>query len=157
MNDRAGLDALSDHVSVLVGRVGEQQVAIPVQYVLEVLPRVFLNTIPESPQYFAGYLQWRGVSVPVIDPAARCGQPPLPVRLEDRIVVLSLPEGLGALLLSEVDELASFSKSQLTVATAEIPAAQYALASCQTGENRILLLDVLSLIDSADLARYAIR
>ena len=153
----AALAKLADPIHVVIGKIWEQRVAIPLEIVTEVLPRVYLNSIPESPEYVAGYLQWRGIAVPVIDPAARWGDPPLPIRLEDRIVILSLPEGPRGLLMSDVEELESIGKAELTSMPAEIPAAPYAIAAWHTRENSVLLLDAESLIDSAELGKYAIR
>jgi purine-binding chemotaxis protein CheW len=153
----ACLAALADPVHVVIGKISDQRVAIPVEIVTEVLPRVYLNTIPESPQYVAGYLQWRGIAVPVIDPAARWGDPQLPIRLEDRILILSLPEGPRGLLMTDVEELEAIGKAELTSISLEIPAATYAIAAWHTGENTVLLLDAESLIESAQLQKYAIR
>src|SRR5262249_43364517 len=134
----------------------EQTVAIPVYRIQEVLPRVYLNPIPDSPEYVAGNLQWRGSSVPVIDPAARWGEAPLAVRLEDRILVLALDDRLRAILWTEVDDLVKIGKRDLTSIPEEIPAAPYALAFWYTAQENVILLDPDSLMDSAELGKYAI-
>src|SRR5262245_2436309 len=76
---RSYLLQLPDPFEALIGSVGNQTIAVPLLNVREVLPRVFLEEMPEAPDYLAGYLNWRGVAVPVIDPAARWGNERLPV------------------------------------------------------------------------------
>ena len=150
------LEECPDPMDVLVGAVAEQSVAFPVSLIQEVLPRVYLSSVPEAPAYLTGYLNWRGVPVPVIDPAARWGEAPLPVRLEDRIVVFVRPEGPRALLLSRVEQIARVSKSQLGRIPPEIPAGPYALALWYAGDRNILLISPDRLIDPAELAKYEI-
>jgi purine-binding chemotaxis protein CheW len=148
------LGALADPVEVLIGSVADQWVAFPLSAVREVLPRVLLQDVPEAPDYLAGYLNWRGTPVPVIDPAARWGAAPMPVRLEDRIVVFSSGAGPRAMLLSQVEQITRVSRSELGRMPDEIPAAPYALAMWYSADRNVLLIAPERLVDPAELARY---
>jgi len=47
--------------------IGSEHYAVPVTQVAEVLPLTALQKIPLAPKYIAGLLDYRGVSVPVVD------------------------------------------------------------------------------------------
>jgi len=54
-------------VLMLLFRLGNSRYAIPVADVVEVAPRVELETLPHAPDYVAGLFSYRGRHAPVID------------------------------------------------------------------------------------------
>ena len=149
------LDAVSqtlpDTMPVLVGIVDQQFVSFPLSAVVEVLPRVFITPLPESLPYVIGAVQWRGEQIPVVDLSARCGNPPLPVRLEDRIVVVDYRDRRWGLLVSDIDRLDTIHKHQLTAIPPEIPSAPFAIGLWSFAENNVLLLSLPHLINPLEL------
>lgn len=140
------ISSLPETLDVLVGMVRGQWISIPIACVLEVLPRVLLTPLPEVPPYVPGYLQWRGCQVPVIDLAARWGETPLPIKLEDRIVVIEYRNRKWAFLLTSVDQLQRISRSQLDLIPSEIPSAPFAIGLWSNQEGSVVLLSIAELI-----------
>ena len=111
------LAALPETLGVLIVRVGHTRLALPLAGVHEVLPRVMLFRLPSAPDWHAGSLAWRGQHVPVVDLGARWDGEVLPVRLEDRIVLVQHDGGLHGLLVAEVVDVDTFVRSELTPST----------------------------------------
>jgi chemotaxis-related protein WspB len=67
---------------------GSNRYAFQSRDVVEVLPRVNLHSLPDSPPWLAGLLIYRGAAVPVIDFAQFTQSTPCASRLSSRIAVL---------------------------------------------------------------------
>jgi chemotaxis-related protein WspB len=82
---------------------GANRYAVEAQFVKEVLPRVGLHGVAQSPQWVSGLLIHRGAAIPVIDLTQHAQGKPCPNRLSSRIVVLEVdvaesgPRRLGIL------------------------------------------------------------
>lgn len=138
--------SIPDKQDVLVGQVGQQWISIPLANVVEVLPRVLLTPLPKAPAYVPGCLQWRGAQVPVIDLAARWGDPPLPIKLEDRIIIIDHRNQKWGFLVTHVDHLDHLSRQQIDPIPVEIPSAPFALGLWPYKEASVLLLSIDHLI-----------
>ncbi|KJK20444.1 chemotaxis protein CheW [Pseudomonas sp. B21-032] len=91
MNDlqpRRNQDAASHGTLYLVFRIGDQRFALDAHEVAEVLPRLPLKPIAQTPAWVAGVLAHRGALVPVIDVGALSFGLPAPVRTSTRLVLV---------------------------------------------------------------------
>lgn len=94
----------------LMFQVGDDQLALDVRRVRQVIPRVPLSQPSGGPPWLAGVLIYRGAPLPVVDLFRLYGVGQCPVRLSSRIIVVSAPEaapgdGLIGLLATEVSDL----------------------------------------------------
>jgi purine-binding chemotaxis protein CheW len=60
--------------SLVLTRMGGRPCAIPCEHVVEIIPRVQLDHVPEAPPEVLGVINLRGRVVPVIDMRARISQ-----------------------------------------------------------------------------------
>lgn len=91
MNDiqpRRSQEAASQGRLFLVFRIGEQRFALDTLEVAEVLPRLPLKPIAQTPSWVAGVLAHRGALVPVIDVGALSFGKPAPERTSTRLVLV---------------------------------------------------------------------
>ncbi len=72
----------------LVFRVGGERFALDTREIAEVLPRVPLKPIAQTPAWVAGVLAHRGALVPVIDVSALSFGTPAPQRTSTRLVLV---------------------------------------------------------------------
>jgi chemotaxis-related protein WspB len=77
-------------MSLIMCQAGANRYAFNSRDVLEVLPRVNLQRLPNSPPWFAGLLIFRGTAIPVIDLTQFTQSMPCPNRLSSRIAVLQI-------------------------------------------------------------------
>jgi chemotaxis signal transduction protein len=140
---RSDIDELPPVFDTLVGAVLTQRLAVPLQQVVEVVPRVLFAPLPEAPPHVAGYMRWRGVHVPVVDMSMKLLGRPLPVQLEDRIVLIRRsPSELRGLLLSEVLGVVRIERESLSPVRADAPGAAWALGFVQRDDSAVLVVSL---------------
>lgn len=101
--------------SMLVLRmsVGEQEFALPLESVREVLLQPALRPLPGGPAYLAEYVELRGAAICVLDVARRLGQEHH-VSLRERMLVIIHVEGMPlALCVDRVQDPEEFSATDI--------------------------------------------
>jgi chemotaxis-related protein WspB len=73
---------------LLVFRVAGEVYGVEAGRVVEVIPRVDLRGLPQSPEALAGLLRYRGQMVPVIDLGVLLGSGRCPALLSTRIILV---------------------------------------------------------------------
>jgi len=68
--------------------VGTESMAVPIDDVREILEVGRLTALPRTPDFVRGVMNLRGAVVPVIDLAARVGQPPITIGRRSCVVVV---------------------------------------------------------------------
>ncbi|NEQ52988.1 MAG: chemotaxis protein CheW [Leptolyngbya sp. SIO3F4] len=81
---------------LLLFRVGKERYAIKAQSVVEVIPRVNLNKIHQSPPNIAGQFNYQGQIVPVLDLSKLLGGKECRAVLSTRIVLVDLAQSDNA-------------------------------------------------------------
>ncbi len=100
----------------LVFEVGENRLALPAARVVEVLPLLRLEHVPRSPEGMAGFFNYRGTFVPVIDLCQLIARQPAGKRLSTRIILLNFTDRDG------VNRLAGLLAEQVTSTVQKDPA-----------------------------------
>lgn len=83
---RAGADDAPS--SLLRMAAGDEQLAVPIEQVREILQVLRMTPLPRTPAFVRGVMNLRGSVVPVIDLAARLGLPPTVIGRRSCIVVV---------------------------------------------------------------------
>jgi purine-binding chemotaxis protein CheW len=86
--------------NLVLTRMGDRPCAIPCEHVVEIIPRVRLDHVPDAPREVLGVINLRGRVVPVIDMRGRISQNPvLPpyqhlviIRAENKQLALAVDE-----------------------------------------------------------------
>jgi chemotaxis signal transduction protein len=148
---QTAVEELPESFDALVGAAGGERLGVPLRHVIEVVPRVLLSALPEARAHVAGYMRWRGAHVPVVDMGRRCGGDALPVRLEDRIVLLRRGAGdVRGLLVSEVEGVARVEKGALHPVRPDAAGADWALGFLQQAERPLLIVSLEKLLRPLD-------
>lgn len=96
--------------------IQDEDYAIDVHRVQEILPMMWIHRVPEAPEYLEGMLNRRGAMVPVIDLAKRIGLQRDSYPPRTRIVLVNLkltnhnPLSVG-LIIDQVHDIHSFDES----------------------------------------------
>ncbi len=147
---------LPDALEVLVAVVSEQPVALPLEAVVEVIPRIPFAALPEAPPHLLGHMRWRGAHVPVIDlHFLWTGRPLSPARLEDRLIVVRHESAVLGLLVSEVTGVDHFTKAEWNRVRPETGGARFALALAHRPDGEVLLVSLPQLLAAAPLPPVA--
>jgi chemotaxis-related protein WspB len=100
---------------LIMCHAGANRFAFESRHVIEVLPRVNLHRLPDSPPWLAGLMIFRGSPIPVIDLTQLTQSAPCPNRLSSRIAVVEImlgetPQRFG--VLAEQMGLREFNADQ---------------------------------------------
>jgi len=101
-------------------RVGEEEFAVDIMNVQEIVRLQRVTAIPQAPPYVTGVVNLRGNVLPVIDLRARLG---LELRSYDdatRVVVVKLNESLTGLIVDSVCEVLTVTEEDITPTPPEI-------------------------------------
>jgi len=74
----------------LTFRLGDEEFAINVTQVREVLELTQITKVPTAPDYMRGVVNVRGSAIPVVDLRRKFGLPPVTDTVNSRIIVLEL-------------------------------------------------------------------
>jgi chemotaxis signal transduction protein len=146
------IEELPEVLDVLVAIVAGRLVALPLDAVLEVIPRVPFVPLPDAPPHMAGHMRWRGAHVPVVDATFLwTGHCLAPRRLEDRVVVVRHGGAPRGLLVPEVPGVDRFRKAEWDAVAAGAGGAELAVALAHRPEGSVLLVSLPHLFAAAPL------
>jgi purine-binding chemotaxis protein CheW len=92
----------AEEIEMLSFRLGEEEYAVPVDDVKEVLKNRELTPVPNAPDYILGVTSLRGPILPVIDLCKRLGMPSGLRDEKSRILVVTLGEEDAGILVDRV-------------------------------------------------------
>ena len=94
--------AIVREIEMLSFRLGDEEYAVTVDTVKEVLKIRELTTVPNAPDYVLGIMALRGPVLPIIDLCKRLGLPPGKKDEKSRIIVVSVNEEDAGLYVDRV-------------------------------------------------------
>ena len=124
-------------------RLDDVQVCIELQYVIKILPLVYLDSVPGSPAYLAGLMNIAGRSIPVIDLAIRLGlQRVAPYSLDSSILLCKKGQHLAGMIVDKVLDLLCVKSSALQMNTEFNDADSLFLAAVSAKNDFSLLVNM---------------
>jgi len=100
-----GLDQSEDIIQLVGFVIGEEEYAVPILTIQEIIKPISWTRVPQTPGYVLGVFNLRGSVIPLIDLRVKFGLPPKNHNDETRFFVLKLG-----------DEVAGFVIDRLTAA-----------------------------------------
>jgi chemotaxis-related protein WspB len=79
----------------LLFQLGKDRFALEAERVVEVVPLLELNQVPQAPRGVAGILNYRGRPVPAVDLSELALGRPAGERLSTRIIIIHYPDATG--------------------------------------------------------------
>jgi chemotaxis-related protein WspB len=115
---------------ILLLQLGNDRYALDTSRVVEVLPLVEFNQLPQAPRGVAGVFNYRGRPVPVLDLSELVLQRPSSEWFSTRIIVVNCPGATGenqllGLIAESATELLRCESRDFESARVRIPAAPY--------------------------------
>lgn len=132
---------------ILLFSLGDMKFSINCEKVREVVPMVALEKAPNAPAPFAGFFNYRGMIVPVIDLCQFIHGRPCEVRLSTRIILVDYakedgsPRVLG-LLAEQVTETVRKSKDAILSPGIPTEESAYLGGIIMEGKNMIQYIDL---------------
>lgn len=96
---------LQEEAQFVAFRLDDQEYALPIQNVVQVVRMVAITPLPEAPPAIRGMINVRGRIVPVVDLRRRFGLRSRPYDLNSRLVIACHNGSMMALLVDQVSEV----------------------------------------------------
>jgi chemotaxis-related protein WspB len=127
---------------LLLFTLGKARYGIDCAPVVEIVPAVYLQEITQAPDFVAGFFQYRGAIVPVIDLRQLIAQERCSTRLSTRIIVVNYKTAAGlerliGLMAEKVTETVKISPEQFKPTGVTLAAAPY-LGSVAVNNNEMI-------------------
>ena len=100
-------------LSLVLVKMGGRPCAIPCSQIVEIVPRVNLDHIPDAPAEVLGVMNLRGRVVPVMDVRARVAGRTVDARAYQHLVVVEAAERQVGLAVDEVREVLEVSPTAI--------------------------------------------
>jgi purine-binding chemotaxis protein CheW len=135
-------------VQLCAFRVGNEEYAIDIMRVEEILPPQRVLSVPHVPAFVEGMLHVRGVLLPVVDLRQRLGLPASAAAERTRLLVCLLGKRRLALRVDRVTEVMRVRRSDIKPAPALLSQgrAPFVVGVCGPPERARLLLDIKALL-----------
>lgn len=138
----------SSDVQAVVFTLGEDEYALPIEQVREVIAYRDPRRVAGNAPWMRGVINLRGSIVPVCDLAARLGRDGERAP-SAKIVIVEVPAGAAGLIVDSVREVLTVEAAQLDRVTFTDDAAVTGIA--KLGERLVVLLDAPSALEGAGL------
>jgi len=132
---------------ILLFYLGDVMYAIRCSKVREVAPMVNLKTLPNVAGFFAGFFNYRGIIVPVVDLYQLIHQKPCKMRLSTRIILIDYVKqdqtpGVLGILAERVTEAIMKPENSLIPLGLAIPESPYLEGIIMNQDEMIYAIDV---------------
>jgi purine-binding chemotaxis protein CheW len=149
-------DTLKD--MYLTFRLGDEDYALEIRYVTEIVGMQKITEVPDMPLYVKGVVNLRGQVIPVIDMRLRFNMIDRDYDERTCIIVININGRQVGLVVDTVNEVRSIDESNVSPPprTAGTRCAQYIFGLGKVGEEVKILLDANQLLFEDELSSMAV-
>ena len=142
----------SRHNTVVTFQLGRQIYALPIGSIVRIVEMVTITPIPRTNHSVEGVINYKGVTVPVVNLRRHLGQPAVPFGLDTHIVIAQTGERMIGLIVDQVLNVSTFPQIQVSRAGDILPKglgqAPLLRGVVQTAQGMVLVLDLEDLLSS---------
>lgn len=107
-------------MQVVVFRLNEQDYAVDIQIVKEILRMTEITAVPQTLDYVKGVINLRGIVIPIVSLYKKFGFPQKALSQESRIIILSLKENTQVgVIVDSVTEVINIDMGNIQAADIE--------------------------------------
>ncbi|MCL4431108.1 MAG: chemotaxis protein CheW [Epsilonproteobacteria bacterium] len=140
-NALIGYENKIDDVVQLVGFiVGEEEFAIPILSIQEIIKPISCTRVPQTPTYILGVFNLRGSVIPLIDLRARFGLTPQKHSEETRFVVMKSGDDVAGFVIDRLTEAIRMPKRDIGPAPETVSEAETMIDGVGKQSDRIVTI-----------------
>ena len=143
-------------VQLLTFKLDDQEYALNIANVVQVVRMVALTHPPKAPDYMEGLFNLRGKIIPVINVRARYGLPTKPHDLDTQLLIAKANGHTMAITVDAVSEVLTLPVDRIEPPEAIGPEMEYLSAVGKVGDRLILILDPNMLMTNAAELTHAL-
>lgn len=130
-----------------------QEYGIPLLKVLEVIGLGDVTPIPNSPSYFLGIMNLRGLVISIIDLRLKLTMPKAERTQETAVIILNIQGGHIGVVVDSVDSVLSLSTDQLSAPPqSETQKTEFITNVARLEKRFLLILDIEKTLSAQDLS-----
>ena len=153
-NGAKNTSAINSGVQLLTFRLDEQEYALNIADVVQVVRMVSVTRAPKTDEALEGMINLRGKIIPVVDLRARCGLSPKPHDVNTQLLIAKGKERMVALTVDVVSEVLALPTTNIQ-GTQDIGVELDFLSGVgKVGERLILILDPQQVLIEANGAAF---
>ena len=108
-----GLDQSNDIVQLVGFIIGEEEYAVPILTIQEIIKPIPWTRVPQTPKYVLGVFNLRGSVIPLIDLRIKFGLPPKNHNDETRFFVLKQDDEVAGFVIDRLTAAIRIKKSDI--------------------------------------------
>jgi len=108
-----GLDQSDDIVQLVGFIIGEEEYAVPILTIQEIIKPISWTRVPQTPKYVLGVFNLRGSVIPLIDLRIKFGLPPKNHNDETRFFVLKQDDEVAGFVIDRLTAAIRIKKSDI--------------------------------------------
>ncbi len=143
------LSAGSGDLQLLTFKLDDQEYALNIANVVQVVRMVAVTRAPKAPAYVEGMINLRGRVIPVISIRQRCGLAEKPYDLNTQLLIARADQRVMALMVDVVSEVLSIPAGYIEPPDRISAEMEHLLAVGKLGDRLILILDPRTLLSDA--------
>ncbi|NLG33110.1 MAG: chemotaxis protein CheW [Syntrophomonadaceae bacterium] len=128
---------------VVAFRLGDEEYAVEIQAVKEIIRPTDITRIPRAPGYFLGLINLRGIIVPVISLSKRLRDQVREMTDQSRIIILNVDDTHVGITVDNVTEVFTMTRDQLEESRVlDLVDSKFIREVAKIEDRLILLLDL---------------
>jgi purine-binding chemotaxis protein CheW len=131
-----------EDAQLLTFKLDDQEYALPIANVVQVVRIVAITPMPEAPDIVKGVINIRGKVIPVIDTRRRFGLPARPYDLNTHLLIVQHDGHMMALMVDIVSEVLTMPASSIEPPLEIGPRMENLSAVGKLGDRLLLILDL---------------
>ncbi len=141
----------------LTFRLGKEEFAVSIRYVIEIIGIQQITDIPDMPPYVKGVINLRGKVIPVIDVRLRFGMEERPYDERTCIIVVKLDQNPVGLIVDSVSEVVDIRADQIDPPPSVNKGAEsrFVQGLGKVGESVKIILDLEKILKGTDEPQFA--
>lgn len=108
-----GLDQSDDVVQLVGFVIGEEEYAVPILTIQEIIKPISWTRVPQTPPYVLGVFNLRGAVIPMIDLRVKFGLPSKNHNEETRVFVLKQDDEVAGFVIDRLTEAIRIKKTNI--------------------------------------------
>lgn len=147
--------ASHDQVQLVTFSLDDQEFALPLSSIVQVVRMVAITPVPEAPEIVKGMINVRGKVVPVIDLRRRFGLPSKPYGLNTHLLIVRHAGQMIALVVDAVSGVLSMPNAYIEPPTDMGSQVEGVAAVGKLGSKLLLILDLGKLLSTNGKDRWS--
>lgn len=142
----------------IIFNLGEEEYAIPISIVEEIVKISSLIKVPKSKSYFAGIMDIRGKVVRMIDLAKRLGIKVTEEKVADRAIVIKIGGKSVGIIVDKVSHVVTFPQNQIDPPPPSVKgiSSRYIIGVGKKDNRFIILIDIEKILTIEEISELSL-